>query len=121
MEKNTTEERLPRHMQNLPKMPKGIRMRILEDRVLVLPCDPEKKSKGGIIIPETAQEKPHRGLVVKVGPGDSREDSRPMTLKEGMVILYGKYSGSECDVEDEEGNTHDMLLMRQTDIAAELY
>lgn len=124
MEKELVKRQGPTHMDNLPAFPKGIRMKVREDRVLVLPCDPERKSSGGIIIPDTAQERPHRGIIVAVGPGTWEEDSkdyRAMDLKPGDVILYGKYSGNETSFQDEDGKAHEMLLMRGVDVAAIIY
>lgn len=82
----------------------------LADRVLVEPAAAEQKTAGGIIIPDTAKEKPQRGIVVAVGPGKVDE---PMTVKVGDNILYGKYSGTELS---HEGN--DYLIMRESDIVA---
>ena len=82
----------------------------LADRVLVEPGDAEEKTAGGIIIPDTAQEKPQRGKVVAVGGGKKDE---PMTVKAGDEVLYGKYSGTEINVEGK-----DYLIMRESDIYA---
>lgn len=81
----------------------------LADRVLVLPAPAEEKV-GGIIIPDTAKEKPQRGTVVAVGDG-TKDD--PMVLKDGDTVLYGKYSGTELEVEGEK-----YLMMRQSDVLA---
>ena len=81
----------------------------LADRVLVLPAQAEEKV-GGIIIPDTAKEKPQHGAVVAVGQGAKDE---PMVLKEGDEILYGKYSGTEIEF---EGTKY--LIMRQSDVLA---
>jgi len=80
------------------------------DRVLVEPAAAEEKTAGGIIIPDTAKEKPQRGKVVAVGTGKKDE---PMTVKVGDTVLYGKYSGTEVQW---EGN--DYLIMRESDIFA---
>ncbi|MEI6575863.1 MAG: co-chaperone GroES [Bacteroidota bacterium] len=82
----------------------------LHDRVLVEPAKAEEKTVGGIIIPDTAKEKPQKGTIVAVGPGKKDE---PMTVKEGDTVLYGKYAGTEITV---EGN--DYLIMRESDIVA---
>ncbi len=82
----------------------------LADRVIVEPAPAEETTKGGIIIPDTAKEKPQRGTVVAVGPGKKDE---PTTVKAGDTVLYGKYSGTEIQV---EGN--DYLIMRESDILA---
>lgn len=82
----------------------------LADRVLVQPSAAEEKTAGGIIIPDTAKEKPQRGKVVAVGGGKKDE---PMTVKAGDTVLYGKYAGTEITV---DGN--DLLIMRESDIFA---
>ncbi len=83
----------------------------LADRVLVLPAQAEEKV-GGIIIPDTAKEKPQRGKVVAVGNGTKDEE---MILKEGDTVLYGKYAGTELEVDGEK-----YLIMRQSDVLAVL-
>jgi len=87
-----------------------VNVKPLADRVLIEPAAAEKKTAGGIIIPDTAKEKPQRGTVVAVGPGKKDE---PMSVKIGDVVLYGKYAGTEITV---EGN--DYLIMRESDIVA---
>ena len=82
----------------------------LADRVLVEPAAAEEKTASGIIIPDTAKEKPQRGTVVAAGNGKSDE---PMTVKVGDTILYGKYAGTELSVEGK-----DYLIMRESDIFA---
>ncbi|HXU27368.1 MAG TPA: co-chaperone GroES [Bacteroidia bacterium] len=82
----------------------------LADRVLVEAAAAEEKTAGGIIIPDTAKEKPMRGKVVAVGTGKKDE---PMTVKVGDSILYGKYAGTELQVEGKE-----YLIMRESDIYA---
>lgn len=82
----------------------------LADRVLIEPSEAEEKTKGGIIIPDTAKEKPQKGKVVAVGPGKKDE---PMTVKEGDIVLYGKYAGTEIGIEGS-----DYLIMRESDIVA---
>ena len=82
----------------------------LADRVLVEPAAAEEKTASGIIIPDTAKEKPQRGTVVAAGNGKSDE---PMTVKVGDTILYGKYAGTELAVEGK-----DYLIMRESDIFA---
>jgi chaperonin GroES len=81
----------------------------LHDRVIVKPAAAEEKSKGGIIIPDTAKEKPQRGTVFAAGPGKKDE---PVTVKSGDV-LYGKYAGTEITIEGIE-----YLIMRESDIVA---
>jgi len=87
----------------------------LGDRVIVKPKAPEEKTKGGIILPDTAQEKPMEGEVVAVGNGKSDDNGKKvaMDLKVGDKVLYGKYSGTEVKVNDEE-----YLIMRESDVYA---
>jgi chaperonin GroES len=87
-----------------------VKIKPLADRVLVEPMQAEEKTKSGIIIPDTAKEKPQRGTVVAAGPGTKDEK---MEVKVGDVVLYGKYAGSELSVEGK-----DYLMMRQSDILA---
>jgi len=82
----------------------------LADRVLVQPAEAEEKTASGIIIPDTAKEKPMRGTVIAAGPGKKDE---PTAVKVGDTVLYGKYSGTEIQV---DGN--DYLMMRESDIFA---
>ncbi len=82
----------------------------LADRVLVAPVEAETKTASGLIIPDTAKEKPQKGIVVAVGPGKKDE---PLTVKEGDAVLYGKYSGTELKIEGTE-----YLMMRESDILA---
>ena len=81
----------------------------LADRVLVLPAQAEEEV-GGIIIPDTAKEKPQRGKIVATGNGTKDEE---MILKEGDIVLYGKYSGTEIELDGEK-----YLMMRQSDVLA---
>ena len=87
----------------------------LADRVIVKPKAPEEKTKGGIILPDTAQEKPMEGEVVAVGPGKVSDNGTKvaMELKVGDKVLYGKYSGSEVKINDGE-----FLIMRESDVYA---
>ncbi len=80
----------------------------LADRVVVKAAEAEEKTASGIIIPDTAKEKPQRGTVIAVGPGKPDE---PMTVKAGDTVLYGKYSGTEVNLDGE-----DLLIMRESDI-----
>jgi chaperonin GroES len=82
----------------------------LHDRVIVKPAPAEEKTAGGIIIPDTAKEKPQRGIIVAAGPGKKDE---PVTVKIGDSVLYGKYSGTEIQIEGD-----DFLIMRESDILA---
>jgi chaperonin GroES len=90
-----------------------MKIRPLHDRVIVQRIQEEEKTKGGIIIPDTAKEKPQEGKVIAVGPGKVLENGTKVTLdvKVGDKILFGKYSGSEIKVEGEE-----YLMMREDDI-----
>jgi chaperonin GroES len=85
----------------------------LQDRVIVKRVDEEEKSKGGIIIPDTAKEKPQEGKIVAVGKGKVDEDGkvRPLDVKAGDRILFGKYAGTEIKIEGEEH-----LILREDDI-----
>ncbi len=87
----------------------------LADRVVVQPSEPEEKKQGGIIIPDTAKEKPQQGKVVAIGKGKVTESGEtvPMEVKVGDTVLYGKYSGTEVTVDEEE-----LLIMRESDILA---
>jgi chaperonin GroES len=87
-----------------------ISLKPLADRVLVEPAAAETKTAGGIIIPDTAKEKPMKGKVVAVGNGKPEE---PMTVKAGDMVLYGKYAGTEIQVDGK-----DYLIMRESDIYA---
>jgi chaperonin GroES len=89
------------------------KIRPLHDRVLVEPLEAEEKTKGGIIIPDTAKEKPQQGKVVAVGPGARTEDGTLIKLdvKIGDKILYGKWSGTEVKVDGK-----DLLIMKESDI-----
>lgn len=91
-------------------MANNVNITPLHDRVLVKPAPAEEKTAGGIIIPDTAKEKPQRGTVVAAGPGKKDE---PMTVKAGDTILYGKYAGTEVSFEGA-----DYLIMRESDILA---
>ena len=91
-------------------MAKKLSIKPLADRVVVKAQEAEAKTASGIIIPDTAKEKPQKGEVVAVGIGKKDE---PMTLKVGDKVLYGKYSGTELNVEGE-----DFLIMRESDILA---
>ncbi|HOM05935.1 MAG TPA: co-chaperone GroES [Candidatus Kapabacteria bacterium] len=85
----------------------------LHDRIIVKPAKAEEVTKGGIIIPDTAKEKPMQGEVVAVGKGRVADDGKliPMNLKVGDKVLYGKYAGTEVNIDGEE-----YLIMRESDI-----
>jgi chaperonin GroES len=92
-----------------------MKIRPLHDRVIVKREDEERKSPGGIVIPDTAAEKPIRGKIVAVGKGKILENGsvRPLDLKVGDRILFGKYSGTEVKVDGDE-----LLVMREEDVMA---
>lgn len=83
-------------------------MKPINDRVVVKPAPAEEKTAGGIIIPDTAKEKPQRGKIIAVGPG---KEGNPMTVKVGDTVLYGKYAGQELQYDGDE-----YLIMREEDI-----
>ncbi len=90
-----------------------MKLRPLHDRVLVEPLDAEEKTAGGIIIPDTAKEKPMEGKIVSVGNGARAEDGTvtPLDVKAGDRILYGKWSGTEVKIDGQ-----DLLIMKESDI-----
>ena len=94
-----------------------MKIRPLQDRVLVKRLEEEQKTKGGIIIPDTAKEKPQQGIVVAAGPGKAGEDGkvRPLDVRKGDKVLFGKYSGAEITL---EGDEH--LIIREDDVLAVL-
>jgi chaperonin GroES len=87
--------------------------RPLHDRVLIQPLEQDSKTKGGIIIPDTAKEKPVEGKVVAVGPGARDESGKlhPLDIKVGDIVLYGKWSGTEVKVDGE-----DLLIVKESDV-----
>jgi chaperonin GroES len=92
-----------------------MKVKPLADRVLVKPQEEAEVKKGGIIIPDTAKEKPQQGQVIAVGPGKVTESGQkvPVEVKKGDTILYGKYSGTEVTIDGQ-----DYLIMRESDILA---
>ena len=90
-------------------------IRPLHDRVLLRRVDSEEKSAGGIIIPDTAQEKPMEGEIISAGPGARGEDGKlqPLDVKKGDRVLFGKWSGTEVTLDGEE-----LLIMKESDIMA---
>jgi chaperonin GroES len=90
-----------------------MKFRPLHDRVVVRRLDAEEKTKGGIIIPDTAKEKPQEGEIVAVGPGARDENGKvnPLDVKAGDRILFGKWSGTEVRIDGE-----DLLIMKESDI-----
>ena len=95
-----------------------MKIKPLHDRILVRRLEEKESKKGGIIIPDTAKEKPQEGEVIAVGPGKVGDDGKrhPMDVKVGDKILFGKYSGSEVKLNDEE-----FLIMREEDVLGILH
>ena len=91
------------------------KLKPLADRVLVKPLSEEEVTKGGIILPDTAKEKPQRGEIIAVGPGRLDEEGKriAMELKKGDKVLYAKYAGTEVKIDDDE-----YLILRESDILA---
>ncbi len=87
----------------------------LDDRVLVKQCDAEERTAGGIVLPDTAKEKPQRGKVVAAGPGKQMEDGKhaPMSVKVGDEVFYGKYSGTEIKIDGEQ-----YVILKEADVLA---
>jgi chaperonin GroES len=96
---------------------KKIELEPLDDRVVVRRLEAEEKTAGGILLPDTAKEKPQRGEIVAAGPGKMLENGKraAMEVKVGDTVLFGKYSGSEVKVHGEE-----LIIMRESDILAKL-
>ena len=88
----------------------------LGDRVVIKPLEAEEKTKGGIVLPDTAKEKPQEGKIIAVGKGKVLENGKiePLEVKEGDKVLYAKYSGTEITTKDGD----EMLIMREEDILA---
>jgi chaperonin GroES len=101
---------IPKNSKINTTMAKKLSVTPLHDRVIVKPAPAEEKTAGGIIIPDTAKEKPQRGVVIAAGPGKKDE---PMSVKSGDTVLYGKYAGTEIQIEGD-----DLLIMRESDILA---
>jgi len=93
-----------------------VELKPLADRIIVKPLEAEEKTKGGIVLPDTAKEKPQEGKVVAVGKGKIKENGeiQPMEVKVGDRVLYGKYSGTEITTKDGE----EYLIMREDDVLA---
>jgi chaperonin GroES len=91
------------------------KLKPLADRVVVRPIEREKVSKGGIVLPDTAKEKPQAGEVIAVGAGRLTEDRKriPMDVKVGDIVIYAKYGGMEIKIDDEE-----LIILRESDILA---
>ena len=94
---------------------KSVKLEPMADRMVVRPIQQEEVTKGGIVLPDTAKEKPQEGEVLAVGPGRMSDDGVriPMDIKKGDIVLYSKYGGTEVKVEDEE-----LIILRESDILA---
>jgi chaperonin GroES len=94
-----------------------LKIRPLEDRVVVEPLEAEDKTAGGILLPDTAKEKPQRGRVVAVGPGKLQDDGKrqALTVAVGDEVLYGRYAGNEIEI-----NGKDIKIMRESDLLAKV-
>jgi chaperonin GroES len=93
----------------------AIKLQPLADRLVVKPIEREEVTKGGIVLPDTAKEKPQEGKVLAVGPGRLSEDGKriAMDVKVGDIVIYSKYGGTEIKIEDEE-----LVILRESDILA---
>ncbi len=94
---------------------KKVQVKPLDDRVLIEQCEAEERTAGGIVLPDTAKEKPQRGIIRAAGPGkllDSGERA-PMSLKVGDEVFYGKYAGTEIEIGGQK-----MQIMRENDVLA---
>ena len=93
----------------------AVKLQPLADRLVVKPIEREEVTKGGIVLPDTAKEKPQEGEVVAVGPGRLSEDGKRITMdvKVGDIVVYAKYGGTEIKIEDEE-----LVILRESDILA---
>ncbi len=93
----------------------AVKLQPLADRLVVKPIEREEVTKGGIVLPDTARERPQEGKVVAVGPGRLSEDGKriAMEVKVGDIVVYAKYGGTEIKVDDEE-----LIILRESDILA---
>lgn len=93
----------------------AVKLEPLADRLVVKPIEKEEVTRGGIILPDTAKEKPQEGQVVSIGPGRMSEDGKriPLDVKVGDIVIYAKYGGTEIKVENE-----DLIILRESDILA---
>ena len=96
---------------------KNLKIRPLDDRVVVEPAEAEERTAGGIVLPDSAKEKPQRGHVVAIGPGKLLENGQRATpsLSIGDEVIYGKYSGRDIEVDG-----HEVKILRETDILAKV-
>ena len=94
-----------------------LRVRPLDDRVVVAPLEAEEKTQGGILLPDTAKQKPQRGRVLAVGPGKLRDDGKrsPVAVVVGDEVLFGRYAGNDVEVGSKE-----LKIMRESDILAKI-
>ena len=94
-----------------------LKVRPLDDRVVVEPLEAEEKTAGGILLPDTAKQKPQRGRVLAVGPGKLRETNErtPLSVVVGDEVIYGRYAGNDIDVEGRE-----IKILRESDILAKI-
>jgi chaperonin GroES len=99
------------------KVTAQLKVRPLDDRVVVEPLEAEEKTTGGILLPDTAKQKPQRGRVLAVGPGKQRDDGKrsPVAVVVNDEVIYGRYSGSDIEVEGRE-----VKIMRESDILAKV-
>lgn len=95
----------------------SITLRPLDDRIVVEPLEAEEKTPGGILLPDTAKQKPQQGKVIAVGPGRQTDDGKrlPLNVAVGDIVLFGKYSGSDVEVDGKE-----LKILRESDILAKL-
>src|SRR3954469_564437 len=95
----------------------ALKVRPLDDRLVVEPLEAEDKTTGGILLPDTAKQKPQRGRVLAAGPGKLRDngDRHALNVKVGDEVLYGKYSGSEVEVDNRE-----LKILRESDVLAKI-
>jgi chaperonin GroES len=95
----------------------SVRVRPLDDRVVIEPLEADEKTTGGILLPDTAKQKPQRGRVVAVGPGKLNDKGQRITLsvQKGDEVIYGRYSGSDVEVDG-----RDLKILRETDILAKV-
>ncbi|HEV2972243.1 MAG TPA: co-chaperone GroES [Pirellulales bacterium] len=98
-------------------MAKDMKLRPLDDRVVVEPVEAEERTAGGIVLPDTAKEKPQRGTVIAIGPGKLLDNGKrgDLSVSVGDVVIYGKYSGTDIEV---SGN--DVKIVRESDILAKV-
>ena len=98
-------------------MAKGLKIRPLDDRVVVSPLEAETKTAGGIVLPDSAKEKPQRGTVVAVGPGKLLESGKrgELSVQVGDQVIYGKYGGTDIAIGDD-----DVKVLRESDILAKV-